>query len=127
MVARQAASALDGKNLSAFLTEVASGVRSLLLEHFRKFTVSLEGGLIVSRDATKYVELVRSWPLQDGFDEDGGMDIVVEVANLFVVGPEALREKLRNVSPAEAAEFRAYVARREDSSSVGVQSVLSAL
>lgn len=153
-IARFATSALDGANLSNFLADLALGLRSLLLEHFRKFTVSLAGGLIVSKDATKYVELVRAWPiasassssaaaqgsvkkqqeLETEFERTGGMDVLVEVANLFVVGPEALREKLKPMpgmqgarSGEETAELRRYVEQREDLRSVGMQAVLSSI
>ena len=129
-VANLAMTTLDGANLSHFLAELASGLRSLLLEHLRKFSVSLTGGLIVSKDVTKYAELVRPWPLQDTtFEKDGGMEVLVEVANLFVIGPEALRERLKGGarSQEEVNELRKFVERREDVGSVGVQAVLSAL
>ena len=72
-----------------------------------------------------------------------GLAVLNEVANLFVVGPEALRERLRGggvVGAAAAAaagtaggvellpeELRAYVLRREDAGSVGVQTVLNSM
>jgi len=129
-VANLALTTLDGANLSHFLAELASGLRSLLLEHLRKFSVSLTGGLIVSKDVTKYSELVRPWPLQDTtFEKDGGMEVLLEVANLFVIGPEALRERLKGGarSQEEVNELRKFVERREDAGSIGVQAVLSAL
>lgn len=119
---------LNGTNLSSFLSELAIGLRSLLLDHFRKFSVSLTGGLIISKDVTKYSELVRKWPLQGtAFEAKGGMEVLVDVANLFVIGPDALRERLKGGGrPQEdIAELRKYVERREDSNSVGVQAVLS--
>ena len=131
-LAKLASMTLDGANLSNFLGEVAIALRSLLLEHLRKFIVSLTGGLVVSSDVTKYSELVRSWPLKDtSFEREGGMEVLVEVANLFVIGPEALRERLRSNAveggKAEVVELRRYVERREDVGSVGVQAVLSSL
>jgi hypothetical protein len=123
--------ALDGANLSTFLADLASGLRGLLLEHLRRFSVSLAGGLVVSKDVAKYAELVRDWPLAGtAFAErEGGMRVLVEVANLFVIGPEALRERLKGGgrSREEVAELRKYVEKREDASSVGVQAVLSTL
>jgi exocyst complex component 5 len=126
-----ASQSLDGSNLSGFLAELAAGLRGLLLEHLRRFSVSLSGGLIVSKDVTKYAELVREWPLAGtAFAErEGGMRVLVEVANLFVIGPEALRERLKGGggvrSREDVAELRKYVEKREDASSVGVQAVLS--
>jgi len=80
---------------------------------------------VVSKDMTKYVDLVRSWPTGEEL-EPGAMDILVEVANLFVIGPEALRERLRG-GGSESMELRQYVLKREDAGSVGVQAVLSAV
>ncbi|KAF2201757.1 exocyst complex component Sec10 [Delitschia confertaspora ATCC 74209] len=124
-VATQASAALSGRNLHVFLSELARGLRSLVLEHLRRFSVSLTGGLVVSKDMTKYVELVRSWPTGEEL-EPGAMDVLIDVANLFVIGPDALRERLRG-SGADAEVLKGYVARREDVGSVGVQNALSAV
>jgi hypothetical protein len=129
-VSNLATPTLDGQNLSSFLGELATGLRSLLLEHFRKFSISLTGGLIVSKDVTKYTELVRAWPLQGTqFEREGGMEVLVEVANLFVISAEALRERLRGAgkSQEEVAELKKFVEHREDVGSVGVQAVLAAI
>lgn len=127
-VSTSATAALDGANLTLFLSDLAIGLRYALLEHFRKFTISLTGGLLVSKDITKYVDLLRAWPLTDSeFEKSGGFVVVSEVANLFVIGPEALRERLKNAKPEERGELRKFVERREDSGSVGVQAVLNAL
>ncbi|KAF2836547.1 exocyst complex component Sec10 [Patellaria atrata CBS 101060] len=125
-VATAVAGSLDGRNRQLFCEELATGLRSLLLEHFRKFTVSLTGGLVISKDVTKYAELVRGWPVGEHFAADqGGMQVLVDVGTLFVIGPEALRERLRNSN--ERNELRSYVLKREDVGSVGVQSILSSL
>jgi hypothetical protein len=129
-VSNLATPTLDGQNLSSFLAELATGLRSLLLEHYRKFSISLTGGLIVSKDVTKYTELVRTWPLQGTqFEHEGGMEVLVEVANLFVISAEALRERLRGAgkSQEEVAELKRFVEHREDVGSVGVQAVLAAI
>lgn len=129
-VASLANTTLDGSNLSSFLSELALGLRSLLLEHLKKFPVSLLGGIILSKDVAKYEELVEGWKC-DGtvWERQEGMKVVKEVANLFIISPEALRERLRGSGKAsdEVAELRKYVERREDVGSVGVQAVLSGL
>lgn len=129
-VAALANTTLDGLNLCQFLSELALGLRSLLLEHLKKFTISASGGLIVSKDVAKYNDLVRGWKC-DGtvWDRQGGMEVLVEVGNLFVISAEALRERLRGSGKAaeEVAELKKYVERREDVGSVGVQAVLSGL
>ena len=121
--------------MTAFLTELATNVRSQLLEHYKKFPVSATGGIIVTKDIRKYNELFRSWDLHDSFGPS--LEVLTEIGNIFVISPEALRERLRggvrggglggmgNVW--EKGDLRAYVLRRDDASSVGVQSVLGVL
>ncbi|KAK5117659.1 hypothetical protein LTR62_005082 [Meristemomyces frigidus] len=109
--------------------EIALGLRGLLLQHFKSFPVSLTGALVVSKDITKYIELLRSWELPATFDPS--LEVLTEVANLFVISPEALRERLRNFGAGlvgvERGDLRAFVLRREDAGSVGVQAALNAL
>jgi hypothetical protein len=127
-----AATALSGRVLESFSLELATGLRALLLQHFKSFQVSLTGALAVSKDIFKYIELLRSWKLPASFDPS--LDVLGEIANLFVIGPEALRDRLRNfgsgagsLQGVEKADLRPYILRREDSGSVGVQAALHAL
>lgn len=117
-------------NLTIFLTELALNLRSLLLEHFKKFSVNAAGGIMVTKDISKYIELLRSWELDPSFDPS--FEVLTEIGNLFVIGPDALKERLRGKGSMgggawEKSDLRAYVLRREDVGSVGVQSALSAL
>jgi len=125
-IAAQATSALSGRNLSLFLAELALGLRSHILAHLLRFSVSQVGGLSVSKDMNRYAELVRNWPTGDEL-EPGAMDILTDVSTLFIIGPEALRDRLRAASAQDAQELKGYIARRDDVNSVGVQSVLSGM
>ena len=103
-------------------------VRSLLLEHFTRFQVSAAGGLMVTKDVSKYAELLRGWGLDPAFE--AGLEILPLIGNIFVIGPEALRERLKGKQGAggalwEKTDLRPYVMRRDDVGSVGIQSVLS--
>lgn len=92
---------------------------------------------MVTKDISKYVELLRSWETEPGFRET--LEVLAEIGHLFVIGSEALGERLKGmmsvgnkggVSRAqtwEMADIKAYVMRREDVGSVGVQSVLGSL
>jgi len=124
-VATQATAALSGRNLSLFLSELARGLRSLVLAHLLRYTISQVGGLIVSKDMNRYVELVRGWPTGDEL-EHGSIQVLTDVSTLFIIGPEALRDRLRGAG-ADAAELKGFIRCREDVGSVGVQSVLSGL
>ncbi len=118
----------NGLNLSHFLTELALGIRGLLLDHFRKFTVNAAGGLMVTKDLTKYTEILRSWPLDPSFAPS--VEILNELGNLFVVGPEALRERVRawvTRGLVEGRDLKGFLLKREDGGSVGVQSVINSL
>ena len=127
----RATTALSGRVLESFSLELAVGLRALLLQHFKNYQVSLTGALVVSKDITKYIELLRSWNLPSSFNPS--LEVMTEIANLFVIGPEALRDRLWNLGGArglagvEKGDLRPYVLRREDSGSVGVQAVLNAL
>ena len=123
------ASSLSGRVLESFSVELATGLRGLLLQHFKQYQVSQTGALAVSKDITKYIELLRSWNLPSSFDPS--LEVLTEIANLFVIGPEALRDRLRNfganLQGVEKGDLRPYVLKRDDSGSVGVQAVLNAL
>ncbi|KAK0511219.1 hypothetical protein JMJ35_006771 [Cladonia borealis] len=116
-------------NLTSLLTELAINFRALLLDHFKKFPVNAAGGIMVTKDISKYIELLRSWELDPSFEPS--FEVLTEIGNLFVIGPEALKERLRGKGGVGGAwdkgDMRPYVLRREDAGSVGVQSVLSAL
>ena len=84
----------------------------------------------MTKDISKYIELLRSWELDPSFQPS--LEVLTEIGNLFVIGPDALRERLRGKGGIpgglwEKGDLRPYVLRREDAGSVGVQSVLSAL
>ena len=84
----------------------------------------------MTKDISKYIELLRSWELDPAFQPS--LEVLTEIGNIFVIGPEALRERLRGKGGApgglwEKGDLRPYVLRREDVGSVGVQAVLSAL
>ncbi|KGO67507.1 hypothetical protein PITC_009580 [Penicillium italicum] len=139
----------SGANVRQVLTEIALGIRGLLLEHFKRFSVSGSGGLMVTKDMTQYTDLFRSWDIDGETKGPGGtLDVLLEVGSLFVIGPEALRERIRGGAASgttggpgpegsgrnttqegklSVQEVRAYVSRREDSNTSAMQQVLNAL
>ncbi|KAF3481943.1 exocyst complex component protein [Arthroderma uncinatum] len=144
----------SGSNVRIFLTEIALGTRALLLDHFKKFPVNAPGGLMVTKDMTRYTELLRSWNIDEAVKGVGGaLDVLLEVGSLFVIGPQALKERVRAGTAGGSSgasggaagsggtaggsqgksnaglsvqEVRAYVLRREDSGSVAMQGVFNA-
>lgn len=103
---------------------------------------------MVTKDMTQYTDVLKSWSIDEEIKGAGGaLDVLLEVGNLFVIGPEALRERIRvkatagdskgsrNNTGASSGpqaglgvqEVRAYVSRREDSNTPAMQSVLTSL
>jgi len=90
---------------------------------------------MVTKDVAKYVTTLKEWTLPK--DVELVVEVLTEVGYLFIIGPEALRERSRNLAatgPSHGmgkkllkADFKAFVQKREDSSSVGIQSVLASL
>ena len=86
----------------------------------------------------KYIELLKSWKtLPRPFIES--LDVLTEIANLFVIGPEALRDRIKGLDGGdtaggsaaaasggkiEKADLKPFILMREDARSIGVQSVL---
>lgn len=128
------AQAIDGANFQMFSTELALILQRQLLEHFKKYKVNAAGGLMVTKDISKYVStLKQGWSLSK--EAEDAVDLLTEIGYLFIIGPEALRERSRNL-PTEntgstkkliKADFKTFVSNREDSKTVGIQSVLSGL
>jgi hypothetical protein len=112
---------------------------------------------MVTKDMTQYADLLKSWDIDEHIKGPGGsLDVLLEVGSLFVIGPEALRERIRGGVSSNASrrpgtnhtetereqelvgtgqiepglsvqEIRAYVSRREDSSTTAMQHVLNLL
>lgn len=117
----------DGANLNALLAEVAVGFRTQLLEHFKKYQVNRIGGVMLARDMSRYVQLLRSWSLDDGFK--ASLEILTELASVFVLHPEALKERLRGqvLGNIGKENLRPYLLKRDDYMEVGMQSLLNSL
>lgn len=132
-VASLSKDAVDGHNLEIFSSELALSIQKLLFDHFKKFSVNATGGLMVTKDISKYVSTLKAWPLTK--EVENIVEVLTEVGYLFIIGPEALKEKSRGLGSGPGgqgkkllkADFKAYVQRRDDASSVGIQSVLAGL
>jgi hypothetical protein len=122
------------------------GVRAQLLEHFRRFTVSATGGLMVAKDLARYAAALRALPAVDTAAFAPSLDVLAEIGNLFVIGPDALRERVRGggsgggggggggggssalgLLGVDKAALKPYIQRREDAGSVAVQSILNSM
>jgi hypothetical protein len=122
-----AAQSLDGANLDALLTEVAVGFRAQLLQHFTKYQVNRIGGVMLARDVSRYVQLLRSWSLDGQFK--ASLEVLTELASIFVLLPDALKERLRGQVLGNLGKeyLRPYLLKRDDYMEVGMQSLLHSL
>ncbi|KAJ3348216.1 Exocyst complex component 5 [Entophlyctis luteolus] len=80
---------LDGVTRLNFLEEVGATLHIRLLDHIKKFVFTDVGGLILSRDLSKYYELIQNFRVQR-LDEK--FEMIREVGNLFIVKPENLAQ-----------------------------------
>ncbi|KAI5809625.1 exocyst complex component Sec10-like protein [Peziza echinospora] len=115
---------LDGANLTHFLTELGTGFRNLLLEHLKKHQINSAGGLMLIKDISAYHTLVKSWGVKEVRE---GFELVHEIANLFVVNPAALRERLKDsvLVKVRPALLKVYLSKRDDYGSAGIEKLLS--
>ncbi|KIV92659.1 hypothetical protein PV10_03932 [Exophiala mesophila] len=122
-----ASESVDGANLSAFLAEVAVGFRAQLVDHFKKHQVNRVGGVMLARDMSRYVQLLRSWNLDDAFKSS--LEVLAELASVFVLHPDALKERLRGqvLGNIGKENLRPYLLKRDDYMEVGMQSLLHSL
>lgn len=129
---KHASAAIDGQNAEKFFSELAQTLHQQFFDHFKKFQVNATGGLMVTQDIAKYVSIIREWPLAK--DIAHAVELLTEIGSLFIVGSEALREKSRQLAPGHGGrgklskiDFKAFVQRRDDAGTVGIQSVLASL
>lgn len=125
-VHKVATDSLDGANLDGFLNEVGTGFRGFLLEHLKKFQVNQAGAIMLAKDITAYRELVDRWgvaTLRDGFE------LLVEIANLFVVGPAAMGGRMRDgvLARVKPGILKPYLMKRDDYVSKGIEKIVSLL
>jgi hypothetical protein len=112
----RAQAALDGRNVTAFMTELANRLQRALWAHIRQFTISAGvGGMRLMRDLAEYRELVRKLHVPATVEE--GFAQLKEAANIFVVPPSNLRPLLEESSllaRLSAAERVGLVRQRTD-------------
>ena len=83
---------LDGDNLDDFLLEFGLRVHRLILEHMRKFVFTTLGGLLLTRDLTKYQNAVLRFGVDRGLHAK--FEMLRELGNVFIVRPDNLKQVL---------------------------------
>ncbi|KAF8939975.1 exocyst complex component Sec10-like protein [Dissophora ornata] len=77
----------DGKNIEMFCTEIGIGFHGMLLEHFKKFSISPVGGVLLTKDIAKYQESVKAWNIPQVNER---FEMLRQLGNVFLVKPEIL-------------------------------------
>ncbi|KAI8919589.1 exocyst complex component Sec10-domain-containing protein [Entophlyctis helioformis] len=109
----EAEESLSGENLETYLTEIGVSLHSLLVDHYKKFHVSYAGGLVLTKDLSRYHEVIMTFKidlLQERFD------MLKELGNLFIVKPENLKSVINEgyLGRIEANLLHPYLSLRAD-------------
>lgn len=102
-----------GKNSESFLTEIGVSFHSLLLDHFRKFTISAAGGIMLTKDLAMYQDAISAFGIPALSDR---FEMLRQLGNLFIVQPAVLKSYMResHLSKIEERLLRPYLLRRAD-------------
>ncbi|KAJ3382348.1 Exocyst complex component 5 [Lobulomyces angularis] len=88
---KTAMQSLNGENLRVFLLEVGNSLHSLLLDHFKKYTINSSGGILLSKDLLSYQEAIGQFNLKELAEK---FELLRELGNLFIVKPENIKQVL---------------------------------
>ncbi|KAI7833307.1 exocyst complex component Sec10-like protein [Kickxella alabastrina] len=110
---------LGVENRERILTDVGIALHRMLMEHFRKYVVSVAGGLVLVKDMSKYREAVGSFGIPALVEK---FSILQDISNIFVVQPASLKSLLDEgpLARLDRATLQAFVQMREDSKTSGL-------
>ncbi|KAI9291546.1 exocyst complex component Sec10 [Neoconidiobolus thromboides FSU 785] len=104
----------EGANLKSYYVELGTGVHSLLLEHFKKFTVSPNGGMLLFLDISQYQGLIRDLKVEELTSR---FEILKEIADLlFMDNPASIPSLLRSgmLANLDISSIYPYLKCRQD-------------
>lgn len=106
-------SALTGKNAEVVLSEIGIAFHSLLLDHFKKYTVSAAGGLMITKDLAMYQDAISTFEIPALNDR---FEMLRSLGNLFIVQPSVLKGYMREGQLGKIDErlLHAFLLRRSD-------------
>ncbi|KAJ2481108.1 Exocyst complex component 5 [Coemansia sp. RSA 2131] len=107
---------LGTDNQARVLGEVGSALHAMLMDHLRKFVVSVAGGLVLAKDVSRYRETIASFGIAALADK---FAVLQDISNIFLVQPTALKSLLDEgpLARLDRATLQALVQMREDSRS----------
>lgn len=106
-------SSLTGKNAQSVLSEIGIAFHSLLLDHFKKYTVSAAGGLMITKDLAMYQDAISTFDIPALNDR---FEMLRSLGNLFIVQPSVLKGYMREGQLGKIDErlLHAFLLRRSD-------------
>ncbi|KAF8318148.1 exocyst complex component Sec10 [Clavulina sp. PMI_390] len=104
---------MSGKNLEMFLTTIGVAFHTLLLDHLKKFPVSANGGLVLTKDLKSYQDTVVSFgypALSERFE------FLRQLGNIFLIQPDILKSYITEnyLGRIEPGLLKPYLAQRSD-------------
>jgi hypothetical protein len=104
---------MHGRNLDIFLGEVGVIIHAMLLTHLKKFVVNATGGLVISKDLSKYQEAVDRWKVKVVNER---FEMLRELGNIFLVRPAILRVIIHegHLAKLDYEAIKPFLMMRED-------------
>ncbi|KAJ1731607.1 Exocyst complex component 5 [Coemansia sp. Benny D160-2] len=101
------------ENQSRILNDVGDALYRMLMEHLRKYVVSVAGGLVLVKDVSKYRETINTFGLPALSEK---FSLLQDISNIFLVQPSALKSLLDEgpLSRLDRATLQGFIQMRED-------------
>ncbi|KAJ1668986.1 Exocyst complex component 5, partial [Coemansia sp. RSA 25] len=118
-IERACRQSMGAENQERVLADVGTTLHRMLMEHLRKFVVSVAGGLVLVKDVSKYREAIGSFGIP-ALNEK--FSILQDISNIFVVQPTALKSLLEEgpLARLDRATVQGFVQMREDGRTSGL-------
>ncbi|KAJ1724446.1 Exocyst complex component 5 [Coemansia erecta] len=104
---------LGPENRDRVLADIGNALHRMLMDHFRKYVVSVAGGLVLVKDVSKYREAIASFDIPILVEK---FAVLQDISNIFVVQPAALKSLLDEATLArlDRPTLQGFVQMRED-------------
>jgi hypothetical protein len=114
---------LEGENLRTFLVELGVILHEILLDHYKRYTVSINGGLLLSNDISKFQQVINELKIPQLTER---FEMLRALSNLFIQVPEALPAVLREgiLGKIDPQLLYPYLTCREDYRSSNIAKIV---
>lgn len=104
---------LNDTNLTNVLIKVGMITLNLLLDHFKKFKVNSNGGLVLTQDVINYQSVIDTWEIEELSES---FQILKEISNLFTVQPNLINSLITegHLAHLKHNTVKQYISKRED-------------